>query len=170
MMLLLPDQAAAPIDRLLYTISQYVRVVTPLSSAPASGFSDSGDGDARKRRRATYHRPAMSCPEPSPRPAPEPVTARTSATDGGFPGRLREIRALDVAVYAAISATPTPTLDRRSAARPRWIAGGRARTPDPPQRPLRLRPIRSASRAAVAMIVRAGFAAPCVGRALPSAM
>jgi membrane-associated phospholipid phosphatase len=50
--------------------------------------------------------------EPSPRPEPEPAAPRTSVTDGW----RRELRALDVAVYAAISASPTPTLDRGFAA------------------------------------------------------
>jgi membrane-associated phospholipid phosphatase len=49
----------------------------------------------------------MPGPEPSPRPA---------TTDPRAPRWLHEIRALDVAVYAAISASPTPTLDRGFAA------------------------------------------------------
>jgi membrane-associated phospholipid phosphatase len=58
----------------------------------------------------------MPAPEPSPRPGPEPATPPASTADAGAPGWLREIRALDVAVYAAISASPTPTLDRGFAA------------------------------------------------------
>jgi membrane-associated phospholipid phosphatase len=58
----------------------------------------------------------MPAPEPSPRPGLEPATPPASTADAGAPGWLREIRALDVAVYAAISASPTPTLDRGFAA------------------------------------------------------
>lgn len=58
----------------------------------------------------------MPGPEPSLRPEPEPETPSTSTADAGAQGWLRELRALDVAVYAAISASPTPTLDRGFAA------------------------------------------------------
>jgi membrane-associated phospholipid phosphatase len=50
----------------------------------------------------------MPGPESSPRPGPE--------ADAGRTGWLSELQALDLAVYAAIAATPTPTLDRRAAA------------------------------------------------------
>ena len=60
----------------------------------------------------------MPGPKPSqrlgPEPAPPPPPASTA--DAAAPRWLREIRALDVAVYAAISASPTPTLDRGFAA------------------------------------------------------
>jgi undecaprenyl-diphosphatase len=58
----------------------------------------------------------MSGPEPSPHPRPAPPTPRTSAADAATPGWLSELQALDVAAYAAISASPTPTLDRGFAA------------------------------------------------------
>jgi undecaprenyl-diphosphatase len=58
----------------------------------------------------------MSGLQPSPRPRPEPAPPGTSAADAGTPGWRSEIQALDVAVYAAISASPTPTLDRGFAA------------------------------------------------------
>jgi membrane-associated phospholipid phosphatase len=63
----------------------------------------------------------MPGPEPSPRPEPELAAPRTSATDGW----RRELRALDVAVYAAISASPTPTLDRGFAALSRAADGSK---------------------------------------------
>ena len=50
-----------------------------------------------------------------PRPGPQ-ATARAAGDGDKGGGPLREIVALDVAVYAAISATPTPTLDRALAA------------------------------------------------------
>jgi membrane-associated phospholipid phosphatase len=76
-----------------------------------SSYEAHGDRGAEK-----YHQAAMPDPEPSPRPGPEPATSRASTTDAGAPGSRREIQALDVAVYAAISASPTPTLDRGFAA------------------------------------------------------
>jgi undecaprenyl-diphosphatase len=47
--------------------------------------------------------PAVHARRSAPSPAPSP---------DGMPGWGREVEALDVAVYAAIAATPTPTLDR----------------------------------------------------------
>jgi membrane-associated phospholipid phosphatase len=54
----------------------------------------------------------MPGPEPSPRLGPEPATPPTSTVNAGARGWRHELQALDVAVYAAISASPTPTLDR----------------------------------------------------------
>jgi membrane-associated phospholipid phosphatase len=50
----------------------------------------------------------MSGAESSPRPRP--------TADAGRTGWLSEARALDAAVYAAVAATPTPTLDRSATA------------------------------------------------------
>lgn len=57
----------------------------------------------------------MPVPEPSARPEPEPLTPRVS-TEAVAAGWWYEIQALDMAVYAAISASSTPTLDRGFAA------------------------------------------------------
>ena len=53
---------------------------------------------------AKYDRPTMSGSESSSRPALQADASRL--------GALSELRALDTAVYAAIAATPTPTVDR----------------------------------------------------------
>jgi membrane-associated phospholipid phosphatase len=62
----------------------------------------------------------QATPEQNNRPAMPAAHAPPTPTDPSRPierrGWLREVGALDVAVYAAIAATPTPTLDRAFAA------------------------------------------------------
>jgi membrane-associated phospholipid phosphatase len=54
----------------------------------------------------------MASSEPCPRPEPGSRSACTATTDVGPASWRRELEALDVAVYAAIAASPTSTLDR----------------------------------------------------------
>jgi hypothetical protein len=63
----------------------------------------------------------MAGPEPSTRPRTEPASRQAS----GAPETLSESEALDLAVYAAISATPTPGLDRFNAALSRAADGSK---------------------------------------------
>ncbi len=50
-------------------------------------------------------------PSPEPRPAGEPAPDTTPPV-GGRAAAMRELETLDLAVYAVIAASPTPTLDR----------------------------------------------------------
>ncbi len=54
----------------------------------------------------------MPASEPSPRADFPPAAARPFSTGARHVDLRRELEALDVAVYAAIAASPTPTLDR----------------------------------------------------------
>jgi membrane-associated phospholipid phosphatase len=71
--------------------------------------------DAAPRRSPAggkYHRRPVPDRELSPRAEPEPPEPPASTRSGRPAGWLRELQALDVGVYAAIAASPTPTLDR----------------------------------------------------------
>lgn len=67
----------------------------------------------------------MAGPESSSRPEPAPRMAPPALAPAGARSVRPEVEALDVAVYAAISVTPTPTLDRSAAALSRAADGSK---------------------------------------------
>lgn len=95
-------------------------VAPPIAIAAAAATRRRGEGrraSSLTASAAKYDRPAMSGPESSPRPGP--------AADAGRIGWLSELQALDVAVYTAIAAVPTPTLDRAATALSRAADGSK---------------------------------------------